>query len=350
MFNKQQFDRLQAHHSLRILVPVAWPDYMRHRKSLRAANSEHLRYVCFWYTPKLLYSLFGWFMYLSTLIGASRWLRRQSTDMVLGSWAFPDGFVASRLAKKLRCKYVIKVHGSDINVLTEDPARLKRIVRVCREAKAVLAVSKALKAKLVNMGVPDGQITQIYNGVDSRLFYPDSSGSNDYFLYIGNLKRDKGVLDLYDAYSEYRREGGTRPLIYVGGGAEFQNLQGRIHRDGLENHIRLLGPKPHAEAARLLRGALALILPSYHEGVPNVLLEAAACGKPVLATRVGGIPEVVIEGKTGRLVSPGDTEALAKGLVALQDAGVWNGAAIMQHGQGFSWSENIQSLRAVLES
>lgn len=344
-FNKQQFDRLSANHDLSILVPVAWKDYLAKRKLIKAehhkASNERLKFVCYWYTPKVLQSLYGFFMSLSIWLAAKNWIKQVDYDCILGSWAHPDGYAASKIANKLGKPYFIKVHGSDINLLTQDKVRKDQISRLCREAAHIFSPSDALKNKIEALGVEANKITRNYNGVDTALFYPEDRLS-PYFLFVGNLKQDKGVLDLLEAYSGYREAGGQFALRYIGAGTMMAILKDRVTQLGLQDQVTLTGAMKHEQVAPYLRACQVLILPSYHEGVPNVLLEAANCGVPVIATRVGGIPEVVIEGETGILTEAGDVEALKLAMLEAQDETRWDRNVILSRGKQFSWDENIQ--------
>lgn len=347
-FNKQQFDRLSEKHHISILVPVAWPGYLKHRNTIRKLRSKNLRFVCYLYTPRILYGLFGRFMYWSIRLFSASWLDRQHFDLVFGSWAFPDGYAAARIAKRACKPYVIKVHGSDINLLEIGSRRARLTKEVCSNAASVVAVSDALRRKLCDLGVPSAKVTRIYNGVNHQLFYPVDRSSKAYFLFIGNLKREKGIYDLLDAYEIYRRSGGQRKLWYVGGGAELRTLSAAVNEKKLTNHVRLVGALSHESIPPILREAIALILPSYHEGVPNVLLEAASCGIPVLSTRVGGIPEVVDENKTGVLVAAGCIQEIVEGLFHLENSDAWDREKIIEHAYRFSWTENISRLNNLL--
>lgn len=349
-FNKQQFDRLAELYSLKVLVPVAWPDYWRHRKQILSCNTESLRYICYWYTPKMLYNWFLWFMYFSLRVGASGWLKNKP-DLIFASWAYPDGASAAKWASKLDLPMILKVHGSDINILASGGARRKKIAEACRASNRVVAVSQALKQKLVEMGVEEESISVIYNGVDAQHFYRESSaGKEDYLLYVGNLKVDKGVIDLIEAYNRYRQGGGRLNLKVIGAGGASAKMREMLSQAGLSGYVEMLGAMKHHDVAPYVRSARALLLPSYHEGVPNVLLEASACGIPVLSTKVGGIPEVVIEGKTGVLVEPGDIEALAEGMTRVGDSQQWQKDQIVAHAKKFDWIENIQQLKHVIDT
>ncbi|WP_231878275.1 glycosyltransferase, partial [Oleiphilus sp. HI0117] len=332
-----------------IIVPVSWLDYLMHRAEIKKANSPKLLYVCYWYTPKILYSFFGWFMWLSVLIGLNSHFRGFRPEVVLGSWAYPDGFAAAQLAKRFDCPYYIKVHGSDINILASEGRRRNIIGRICGNAKGVFSVSKALATKLSELGVSEDRVCQVYNGVDQKLFYPLMSADIDNcFLYVGNLKRDKGVLDLLNAYFLYRDAGGDKELKFIGGGAMTSELVARSKNSSYSKFIEFLGPKPHGEAATYIRSCACLVLPSYHEGVPNVLLESICSGVPVIATKVGGIPEVVKDKVSGLLVEPGDVLGLSEAMSdrRLNELGSKNEIATL--GAQYSWEDNISQVEAFL--
>ena len=181
--------------------------------------------------------------------------------------------------------------------------------------------------------------------------YPEQGrNQSEYLLFVGNLKRDKGVIDLVEAYGQYAANGGQLPLKFIGAGDMMSTLNEKIKQLGLVEKISLLGAMPHEKAAGYMRQSACLILPSYHEGVPNVVLEAANCGVPVIATRVGGIPEVVVEGQTGLLINAGDVPALAQAICNFESKVPWDQAVILQKGQQFSWNKNLLALETILSN
>ncbi|WP_156494933.1 glycosyltransferase, partial [Oleiphilus sp. HI0128] len=209
--------------------------------------------------------------------------------------------------------------------------------------------SDALRLKVCGLGVEKSKVTRVYNGVDNKLFYPEEIASNPYFLFVGNLKKDKGVLDLLDAYDGYVKSGGSKLLKFIGDGAMSPVLAERVAAYGLEAKVSMLGALKHADTAKYIRQSGLLILPSYHEGVPNVLLEAANCGVPVVSTRVGGIPEVVKDGVSGILIEAGDCEALTKAMVDFDlNTACWNREVIKAHGNLFSWPKNVNEIDQII--
>lgn len=349
-FNKQQFDRLAKTEDVQILVPVAWPDYIRNRKLIKTNSNKSIKYVCFWYTPKILYGLFGWFMYFSILVGARKFIKGKVFDCVLGSWAYPDGFAAKKIASNLGKPYFIKVHGTDINVFAESGKRKEIIANVCKGASHVFVPSNALRQKLIHLGVNHLNVTRIYNGVNSGLFYPITERNIEpFFLFVGNLKKEKGVLELLSAYDDYLKNGGRYKLKYIGSGPMFNHLTSEIKSLNLTDKVELLGVKEHKDVARHIRESICLVLPSYNEGVPNVLLEAARSGVPVIATKVGGIPEIVVEEKTGLLVDAKNVSSIYKALQKIETKNDWDSDYISEYASMFTWEKNISTLKSLLK-
>ena len=156
----------------------------------------------------------------------------------------------------------------------------------------------------------------IYNGVDHQKFGVDSERpySAPYVLYVGNLKADKGVMELYQGFAQIAASQPQLHLVYAGTGAMKAAIEQQAQRDGLTQRVIWLGSVAHDDLPAWISHAQLLALPSYAEGVPNVVLGAMACGTPVLATRVGGIPEVVNEAICGVLIEPKMADAVAHGI------------------------------------
>ena len=145
-------------------------------------------------------------------------------------------------------------------------------------------------------------------------------------LYLGRLTREKGLYELLQGFERARAGGIAAELVIAGSGPELLPLQQWIAASGLEC-ARLAGPVQGAHKVAVLGWADVLALPSYAEGLPYALLESMAAGVPVIATRVGAIPELVVDGVNGVLVEPGDPAALAAAIVRL--AGDRDGLARM---------------------
>lgn len=131
-------------------------------------------------------------------------------------------------------------------------------------------------------------------------------------LFVGNLVAIKG-LDVLLRACELLARDFEYSCFLIGDGPLRGNLERDVARAGLTDRVRFVGPRPHAQLPDWYRAADVFVLPSRSEGVPNVLLEAAACGTPFVASRVGGIPEIAHLGES-RLVPPGDVRQLAGAL------------------------------------
>lgn len=191
------------------------------------------------------------------------------------------------------------------------------------------AVSDDLKNWLTNIiGVPDNKNRLLTNGIDIEKFCPETkpdalneiSERYDNCIVFGTVGRIQAIKDhsnLIDAFilllkiaPQHRHR---MRLVIVGDGPLLLSLQTKIAQEGIEDLVWLAGAR--TDIAELMRGFSVFVLSSIAEGTPVTILEAMASGLPVVATRVGGIPEVVIDGETGRLVPPSDAQALANALV-----------------------------------
>jgi glycosyltransferase involved in cell wall biosynthesis len=244
-----------------------------------------------------------------------RAVRELRPQIVLASWAYPDAWAAWKLARGANLPLVAKVHGSDVLLLAKG-ARRQRTLEALSGADAVIAVSRQLAARTAELGVEPSRLHVVYNGVDTTLFTPGDAraaraglklSAEPLVLFVGNLAPVKGLNVLIDACALLRDRGVRFECRLIGQGPLRRALSRRIQTAGLAQLVQLHGPCRLAELPDWYRAASVLALPSFSEGVPNVILEARACGTPVVASRVGGIPEIL----DASLVPPNDAGALA---------------------------------------
>lgn len=289
--------------------------------------------------------------FLSLLPERNR-IRDFSPDCLLLSWAYPDAVAGTMLARLLGLPAIIKIHGSDINMHLLRAFRARQILWAMRRAHQIVSVSKALATRLVDAGIDEDKIQVIYNGVDKELFKPQPrqaasqklgiTSDRRIVLFVGNLKREKGCLDLLEAFAAISGKSIEVDLYFIGTGREAQFLRDRAEHLGLQSRVLFLGSLGHEQLALWMNAASIVSLPSYNEGVPNVLLESMACGTPVVATAVGGIPEVV-PSQAGILVAPGDVGGLADALSRALDT-EWNEEQIVNSVEKFNWDRNTLQL------
>lgn len=363
-FNRQQFRELSLHHPMAIISPIAWTDELAARWSgagplprERRVDQDgiavsHPRYL---FPPRVMRGIYGDLFRRCVRPVFERTLVEFQPDVILGSWAYPDGWAALELGRRAGLPVVIKVHGSDVLIQSNFPARERKTIETLRAADGVVAVSRDLSEKMIGFGVAPERIRIIYNGVDTQIFCPGSrtearaklglKAAVPMLLYVGNLLPVKGVDILVEACGKLVGSGVQFVCQLVGQGPLQTDLERRIVALGLQESVRLMGPKPHSQLPDWFRAADALVLPSRSEGVPNVLMEAAACGVPFIATRVGGVPEVAHLGR-GELVQPCDPGALA---AAMQKILTYKGSEPVQVGQMRSHSAAAAELGAFLQ-
>jgi glycosyltransferase involved in cell wall biosynthesis len=328
-FNRQHLRLLAADHAVAVIAPILWTDELalRRGRARLAANRRvtfdgitvyHPSYI---YPPKVLRNLYGHFFRESVRHTFERAVAAFRPDLIYTPWAYPDGWAAVELGRRAGLPVVIKVHGSDVLGLDTYPGRRARTLEALTGADRVIAVSRDLAARVIGLGADPARVRVIYDGVDAARFCPGPRGearerlglaaSGPVVLFVGNLVPVKGAEVLIDACACLARGGLHVRCYLVGLGPLRAALERRVRLQGLERLVTLIGPVPHDRLPDWYRSADAFVLPSYSEGVPNVLLEAAACGIPFVASRVGGIPEVAAAAAS-RLVPPGNTELLAR--------------------------------------
>jgi glycosyltransferase involved in cell wall biosynthesis len=191
-----------------------------------------------------------------------------------------------------------------------------------KKVDLIIPVSEEIKRSLIRRRhIPAHKIRVIHYGVDLKKFYPnghDSAAAKrmefaapDDAILIGILARlepPKGHRFFIEAFAEVVKKFPQARALFIGDGVLRAELETRVRQLGLYEHIKFLGARN--DVNEILNAIDLFVLPSVSEGLPNVLLEAMACRKPVIATEVGGIPEVVRSGENGFLVPPGDSAAL----------------------------------------
>ncbi|TWX67625.1 glycosyltransferase [Colwellia sp. C1TZA3] len=348
-FNRQQFAQLDNDFNKSVMVPIALPDWFAHRKEIK--QTENVRYVPYFYLPKFGRRFYSAMMFVSIMLHSGFWLMRKKPKKILASWAFPDAIAASWISKLFNCDFYFKVHGSDINLHGKVPARAKQIVNASKRALGILSVSQALADEMVAMGINKEKIHVIYNGVDHQKFHLKQATVNkktdDYLLYVGNLKKEKGVIELLKGFALINEQYPALKLLYAGPGNMRSEISSQAKYLAVGNKVIFLGSVDHDQLPKLISQARLLALPSYNEGVPNVVLEAMACGTPVLVSNVGGIPEVVDERICGKIISARSHLAVAEGLEHILSR-TWDKEKIQQHSLQFSWQNNSQQLLQML--
>lgn len=243
--------------------------------------------------------------------------RAAGARAILGHWILPAGVIARIAGARLRIPVVLYAHGSDMTHFARRGSASRAAARFAVAGAARVAAASAEIAAILDREFGRRADAVLPAGVDAATFRPVEGGAarirkERVLLFVGDLVPEKGIREILRARS---RLGGRATWVFLGEGP----LRREIARSEGGETI-LAGSVPQEEVARWLRRAEALVLPSYREGTPASVLEALACGTPVVATRVGGIPEWVRDGETGLLVEPGDAEGLARAIADLLDS------------------------------
>jgi glycosyltransferase involved in cell wall biosynthesis len=245
----------------------------------------------------------------------------------------PDGLRALPLARHLGVPLITSLRGYDVQLGDAALFRSGRLSwmayalgkpRLARGGALFLAVSDALRARAIARGFPEERTLTHYNGVDLDRYRPDPSMQRGRtVLHVGRLVEKKGTLTLIRAFARAAAACPDARLLILGDGPLRPSLEREAAASGCGERIRFAGHTPADEVARQLQQAWLLAAPSETarngdgEGLPNVVVEAAAAGLPVVATDHAGIPEAVIDGVTGLLVPEGDQQRLGDALLRL---------------------------------
>jgi glycosyltransferase involved in cell wall biosynthesis len=267
-------------------------------------------------------------------------------DVIDAEFFFPDGPAAVALGARFGVPVSIKARGADVHLWGHAPSTAASVRKAGRDADGLLAVSEAMKADMVAIGMPPECIRVHHTGVDLARFTPRErvaakaafGVAGPLIVSLGALIPRKGHEVVIDAVAAI--PGAT--LLIAGEGPDRPALEAQIAAGGLADRIRLLGSVPHAELPALLAAADVMALASASEGLANAWVEALACGTPIVITAAGGAGEVVTEPAFGRIAAR-DPHAFATAITALLDdpplpADVRRGA------ERFTWEANSAAL------
>jgi teichuronic acid biosynthesis glycosyltransferase TuaC len=283
-------------------------------------------------------------------------IRNFAPDIIFSFFLYPEGYAALKIGKVLAVPVVARSMGSDINRIG-DPISALHTRTVLREADFLVTVSNDLRRKALAMGALPERTRAILNGCDLAVFHVMDrlvarqklriDPAADAVVYIGRMDVRKGLRELVDAATALHPQRPDLRVYMVGEGPDKKHIQSLIDAKNAAEYVHALPGCASDEVAVWMAAADVITLPSYMEGCPNVILEARACGRPVVATNVGGIPEIMND-DCGQLVPPRDSTALAQGLASVLDK-TWDSAAISAQ-WGRSWDAVAVELLEIFES
>jgi glycosyltransferase involved in cell wall biosynthesis len=351
-FNHNVFRSISAHCETRVISPRPFWTCRQEPATIFRAPREtqtglETLLPAYWSLPKVT-SLHARGMYASLRPHVANLYREFPFEIIMAAWAYPDAVAAAGLASEYKCPLVVKILGSDINNLAQLPALRPQIQKGLQRAQCVITVSEALRERVIELGIAPERVLTQHNGVDGKKFKIRSkeairqelklSTTRPFICYVGRLGQEKGLDVLLDAMHALATSGrGDIDLHLIGGGEQEENLRAQVARLKLESQVHFHGMRPHDEIPLWVSAGDLLCLPSRREGCPNVVLEALASGRPVVASHVGGLPEL-IQSDNGILVPSENPAALAQALhEALQRS--WSPEALRNTVEYLSWED-----------
>ncbi len=263
--------------------------------------------------------------------------RHGDFDLIHGHWILPNGAVAALAAQARGLPLVVSLHGSDVFFAEQNAATALVARWTARQASMITACSNDLAARLAALGAePQGLLTVPY-GVDAQQFAPGDGQAlraelaiapdQPLLMWISRMVYKKGVHVLLEALPMIL-QAHPRTVLLLGGYGDLRDeLAAQAQRLGLSDHVRFPGSIGHRDVNRYWNAADVAVVPAIHDqrgnvdGLPNMLLEAMSAGRPIVASRVAGIPQVIDDGVHGLLVPEGDPSALAQAIIRLLDDG-----------------------------
>lgn len=328
---------ISASHALWAKVPKA--------EQWHGVEVHHPRYF---YLPKIGMSLAPLFLAL----GSWRVLRnfcKEKTQFALldAHYAYPDGVAAAMLAAIFNVPFLITARGTDINVLPQFSGPRRWLEWALNRANALIGVSADLCRRMGELCTNKSQIHNFRNGVDLARFNIISKlearnklrmHNGKWMLSVAALRELKGqhlmlraLVDLPDWH-----------LMIVGEGEERQRLESLARGLGVQSRVRFEGAQPQTALAQYYSAADVFVLASSREGWPNVLLESMACGTPVVATAVSGVPDMINSPDVGELMRDRTSKEIVRCVKELSRRQI-NCADVRRHATKFDWVETTKA-------
>lgn len=274
-------------------------------------------------------------------------------DLIDAHYFYPDGVAAAMLGKYFNKPVVITARGSDITLIPNYRLPRRMIQWAARRAAGVITVCNALRDEVVALGVDEARVVSLRNGVDLQLFQPVDRDSvrarlgltRFTLLAVGHLVPVKAQELAVAALAQLP----DVQLLIAGNGPNRAMLEQLARDQGVSERVTMLGAVPQAQLRDYYGAADALVLPSEREGWANVLLEAMACGTPVIASRVWGTPEVVAAPEAGLLMEERSANGVADAVRRLR-ASYPDRAATRRYAERFSWDDTTAGQLALFRN
>ena len=338
-----------------VLAPVPWlPPFLRYQSVGRVRDVprqridrglviRHPRYVAI---PKIGMSLAPFLLARTLYQSIGQLLASgERIDLIDAHYFYPDGVAAVWAARRFGLPVTVTARGTDLNLIPQYPVPRRLIREAAGAADGLITVCAALREPLCGLGIAPERVTVLRNGVDLDRFRPvDREAARQKLgltgptlLSVGHLIARKGHHHAVAALAELPEY----VLLVVGDGEERARLAALAQQIGVAARVRFLGALPQGEIPEIYGAADALVLASSREGWANVLLEAMACGTPVVASAIWGTPEVVTAPEAGVLMPSLDAKGVVAGIRSLERS-TPDRAATRRYAEQFSWAATTE--------
>jgi len=353
----------------KVVAPVPWfwstaPRYGRYARIAATARHEihngiEVFHPRFFLLPKIGMSSAPFALALGALATLAA-IRRDGFDfeVIDAHYYYPDGVAAAILAAWFDRPLVVTARGTDVNLISRHAVPRYLIRWAARQARASIGVSGALVERMGALGLDPARLLTMSNGVDLERFdvrpaerMREQLGlhGQPLILTVGNLHEHKGQRLVLEAFSLLSERFEDARLVIVGDGPDREILRSSVERAGLQDRVCLAGVVPNEDLARWYSAADVTVLASSREGWPNVLLESMACGTPVVASRVGGVPEIIQDPVAGRMVGERTADGFASAIEQLLSDRP-DRRLIRAYAERFSWDRTSHSQLALFRS
>lgn len=269
-------------------------------------------------------------------------------DLIFARLATTPGWAGVQFGKKHKIPTIIWAVGSDIHTYPQIPILKHFNKYALKNAKGIVCNSNFLAEETVKLGIDKGKVTVANTGFADTLFVPKTKMDcrkklnlpvdKNIVVFAGHLIPIKGIDILLEAWQEFVEKNQNSLLALCGGGEEINSYRKFTKENGISKSVVFRAAIAHKDVADWFSASDVVVLPSRNEGFPAVLMEAQSCGRPVVATKVGGIPEIVNSENLGILVNPEDSHELAEGIEKVFKTN-WNRDKIVEASKRFSWKK-----------
>ena len=296
-------------------------------------NVDDIIYVDYPFLPRAFHPIFSGFLYYKLKKLFSHLVRKNSFDLLHSHFLFPEGVISAKLGKEFSIKSICTVHGSDLNIMAHRVYWKPFLSYALSNLTGLVFVSESLKEKFLSQVLKDKKLKDLNLAVvpngfadwatpsgeptDEHLIRRLREQKKKIILFVGNLIKIKRPDIAVEALEYVRRKGCNAVLVIIGKGPEESKIKAKAARLNLREgkDFILLGRIAHGRVLFWMKESDVLVLTSDNEGMPSVILESLSLGTPVVATAVGGIPEVVLDGFNGFLCHRNDPREVATHII-----------------------------------